>query len=149
MDTNKKMRWYGCPVRYSGGLIGDKWCLLLIRDLLFKGRRYYSDFLDDDETIATNILADRLSRLVSAGIFDKTRDVNNGKKYVYTLTEKGKDILPIMMEMFKWAQKYDENTFVSSEYIEKMDKAPKRYRRAILKDVGLADEQVLRYRRDD
>jgi len=143
------MRWYGCPIRYSGGLIGDKWCLLLIRDLLFKGRRYYSDFLDDDEAIASNILADRLSRLVSAGIVEKTRDVNNGKKFVYTLTAKGKDLLPVMMEMFKWAHKHDENTFVSKDYIEDMHKAPKQYSRKILKDIKQADEAVLRYRGDD
>jgi len=148
MDSSKNMRWFGCPVRYSGGLLGDKWSLLLIRDLMFKGRRNYSDFLDDDESIASNVLADRLGKLVEAGIFTKSRDPKNGKKYVYTLTEKGRDILPILMEMFRWAQKHDDKTFVSQQYIDNMDKSPKRFMKSVLKEVQLADDEALRKKTD-
>ena len=144
MKKSNNMDWQGCPVRYSAGLIGDKWCLLLIRDLMFKGRRHFGDFLDDDETIATNILTDRLRWLVSSGIVDKSRDVNDGKRFVYTLTQKGRDLLPVMIEMFKWAQKYDENTFVSQKYIDELSRAPKRYQNKILKGIEEADEKARR-----
>ena len=62
---------HGCPIRYSLGLFGDKWSLLIIRDLMFKGRHYYGEFLNAGEGISTNILADRLARLEVAGIIAK------------------------------------------------------------------------------
>ncbi len=144
MKKSNSLDWQGCPVRYSAGLIGDKWSLLLIRDLMFKDRRHFGDFLDDDETIATNILTDRLNRLVSSGIVDKSRDVNDGKRFVYKLTHKGRDLLPVMVEMFKWAQKYDEHTFVSQEFIDELSRAPKRYKNKVLKGIEEADEKALR-----
>jgi len=138
--------WDGCPFRYAAGLIGDKWSLILIRDLFFKGKRHYSEFLNDEENIASNILADRLNKMVASGIVAKSRDVNDGKKVVYVLTDKGTDLLPTLMEMLKWAKKYDENTFVSEEYVENINKSPKRYKNRVLKDVKARDEIVLQKR---
>jgi len=147
MKNSKKMEWEGCPIRDSAALIGDKWGLLLIRDLMFKGRRHFGNFLEDDgESISTNILTDRLNRLLDIGIVDKTRDVNDGKKFVYTLTQKGRDLLPLMVEMLKWAQKYDDNTFLSQEFVDGLNKSPKQYQRQVLKELKAVDEEALKLR---
>lgn len=148
MKSNQSMVWQGCPIRYTAGIVGDKWNLLLIRDLLFKGRRHFGDFLDADECISSNILSNRLARLVESGIVAKTQDVNHGKKYVYVLTDKGIDLLPMMIEMLKWAQRYDEETFVSQSYIAKLSSAPKQFQKDIVKSMKAIDSEVLAKKSD-
>lgn len=143
MKQRASSAWNGCPVRYAAGLFGDKWTLILLRDLLFKGRRYFGDFTDEDESIATNMLADRLKHLVDSGFVEKTQDVNNGKKFVYVLTQKGLDLLPVMIEIFKWSQTHDEATYLSAEFIEKIERSPAKYKRQILKEIKERDLEVL------
>ena len=84
MGTDKTP-WYGCPIRYGLGLWGDKWSLLIIRDMIFKGKRYYSEFTEPEESVATNILADRLKKLEAGGIIKKARDPNKKSKILYSL----------------------------------------------------------------
>ena len=91
--------WHGCPIRFGLGIFGDKWTLLLVRDLMFKGKRHYGEFTDPEENISTNILADRLARLVENGIVDKRRDDEHRARFVYSLTEKGIDLAPMMLAM--------------------------------------------------
>ena len=88
-----------CPINFVLETFGDKWTLLLIRDLMFKGKRYYGEFLQSDEKISTNILADRLQRLEMSGVIEKEIDEKNRSKLVYRLTEKGKDLVPVMLEI--------------------------------------------------
>ncbi len=122
----------GCPIRFGLGILGDKWSLLIIRDLMFKGRRYYGEFLSAGEGISTNILADRLARLEDADIIHKTPDPAHGKKIVYCLTEKGLDLMPIMFSIMDWAEKYDDQTEVPREFIKELRNQPKSLRRKIL-----------------
>lgn len=103
---------HGCPIRYGLSIFGDRWSLLVIRDLMFKGRRYYGEFLSAGERISTNVLADRLQKLETSGVIEKNADPDHGKKYVYSLTQKGKDLIPIMLAIMDWAEQYDELTEV-------------------------------------
>jgi DNA-binding HxlR family transcriptional regulator len=91
---------------------GDRWTLLILRDLLLKGRSTYSEFLNADERIATNILADRLQRLQSDGL------VVHGEDGRYRPTSKALDLLPMLVEMILWSASYDEETGTPPEFIE-------------------------------
>ncbi len=123
---------HGCPIRYGIGLFGDKWSLLIIRDLMFKGRRHYGEFLSAGEGISTNILAERLERLETSGIVTKSPDPTHGKKFVYCLTEKGLDLMPVMFAIMDWSEKYDDQTEVPKKFINELRNRPKSLRREIL-----------------
>jgi len=88
--------------------LGDKWTLLIIRDLMFKGKRTYGEFLQSEEKIATNILADRLLILEKNGIVDKRAFPGNKVKNLYQLTPKGIDLMPILFEIILWGDEYFE-----------------------------------------
>lgn len=89
----------------------------MIRDLLFKGKRYYSDFLASDEKISTNILADRLQKLEIKGVITKSADPENASKYIYSLTEKGQALLPAMIEVTAWSAQYDSLTNTPEDFL--------------------------------
>ena len=99
-----------CPIGGSLDIFGDRWSLLIIRDAFWKGYRHYHEFESSPEQISTNILASRLQLLVQHGIFDKQKDPENKRIYHYTLTPKGQEIAPIMIEMVKWGAKHCEGT---------------------------------------
>jgi len=104
MDTTKKRS--ECPISCSLDVWGDKWSLLIIRDLMFKKECTYGDFLKSDEKIATNILASRLQTLEENGVIDKLNHPDSKAKVLYRLTQKGIDLLPLMIEINLWAEKY-------------------------------------------
>ncbi len=124
MARSKREDWNGCPIRFGMGHFGDPWTLLIIRDLMFQGKRHYSDFLGSGEGIASNILADRLKRLHGAGIVDKTRDPDNRSKFIYTLTAKGLDLMPIMLAIIDWSATYDDATEAPPEFIAQLREDP-------------------------
>lgn len=99
-----------CPLSSSLDIFGDKWSLLIIRDVMMKGKVSYGEFLTSDEKIATNILANRLSTLEAEKILIKEVSPANKSKYEYSLTQKGADLLPILVEIADWGTKYNENT---------------------------------------
>src|ERR1700686_3127526 len=92
----------GCPLNASVEILGDRWSLLIIRDMMLRGFRSYKEFLESYEGIATNILADRLRKLEAYGIIATQRDPSDGRKVIYALTEKGIDLAPAMSEMVLW-----------------------------------------------
>jgi DNA-binding HxlR family transcriptional regulator len=100
-------------------LFGDRWTLLILRDMIFGGKRYYSDFLEAGEGISTNVLAERLNRLEEAALISKRRDPEDGKRSVYALTEKGLDTLPILLEMVAWGASYDPATGAPAEFTDR------------------------------
>lgn len=106
METNKKRS--DCPLSCSLDVFGDKWSLLIIRDLMFSNKCTYNDFLKSGEGIATNILASRLKGLDENGIIEKTVHPDSKAKILYKLTQKGIDLLPIIMEVYIWSDKYLE-----------------------------------------
>jgi len=120
MVTKTSDEWSVCPIRYGAVIFGDAWSLLILRDLMFKGARYYADFLKAGEGIATNILASRLARLEDEGILTKTRDPENRTRYAYGLTEKGKALVPIMLEIMDWSEAWDPQTEVPTEFAREL-----------------------------
>ena len=109
-----------CPIRFVMGVFGDRWSLLIVRDMMFRGSTRFQDFLDADEGISTNILSDRLSRLEAQQIISRRRDPANGRQVLYALTDKGRDLLPVMLAVIDWAEKYDPDTHVSPEFAERV-----------------------------
>lgn len=96
----------GCPVSLGLDVFGDRWTLLIIRDLMFTGKRHFREMLGSDEHISSNILADRLKTLLDEGIITKSEDPGHKQKAIYSLTEKGIDLLPILMHISRWSLKY-------------------------------------------
>ena len=99
-----------CPISTGLELLGDRWTLLVIRDLMFAGKRHFREFLQSDEGISSNVLADRLGALLDNGLVTKSDDPTHAQKAVYSLTEKGLDLLPVIVAMSAWSQKYDPST---------------------------------------
>lgn len=97
----------GCPINLTLEVVGDKWSLLVIRDMIFGNRRYFRELLTkSEEGIASNILADRLRMLVAEGIISKADDPGHKQKSIYSLTEKGIELLPVLAQMSVWGRKY-------------------------------------------
>ncbi len=111
-----------CPISYALDFFGDKWTLLIIRDFVFDGKRFYSDFLNSKEGIATNILSDRLKKLEINGIIESRVYEKLKTKKEYSLTEKGKRLVPVLVEMILWSAEYDESLAVPKEFVEKARK---------------------------
>jgi DNA-binding HxlR family transcriptional regulator len=107
MGKRKKRLRSHCPVNYGLEAFGDRWALLILRDIVFRGKRTYGEFLKSEEGFATNILASRLDHLIEAGILRREGDETDGRKGIYSLTEKGLDLIPLLFEMVLWSAKYD------------------------------------------
>lgn len=112
----------GCPIAYSLDLFGDRWTLLILRDMALRERRYFRDFLEAGEGIATNVLAERLTRLEGAGLIAKRRDPEDRKRNIYTLTKKGLDTLPVLLEMISWGATYDPESAIPSQFAARLRK---------------------------
>lgn len=97
-----------CPISTALDIFGDKWSLLILRDLIFNNKSTYSEFLDTDEKIATNILADRLATLESGGILSRLDHPESKVKVLYKLTEKGIDLIPVLVEIIVWSERYHD-----------------------------------------
>jgi DNA-binding HxlR family transcriptional regulator len=113
----RRHRKSDCPVHFALEVFGDPWTLLIIRDLMFKDRRAYSEFLRAEEGIATNVLADRLTRLEQDGIVVKDEAPGGGG---YRLTPKGIDLLPIMMEIIGWSARHDPRTAADPGFVRRL-----------------------------
>ena len=109
-----------CPIAYALDLFGDKWSLLVLRDVLFMGKRRYNEFLASEEGISTNILAERLERLEAEGLVTKSRDGNNRRQSVYTPTRKGLDLLPVLLELIRWSAKHDPKTAAPPTFLRRL-----------------------------
>ena len=92
-----------CPVNFAVETLGDKWSLVILRDMIFWGKKTYGEFLKSDEKIATNILAGRLEYLEKEGLIRKTRDERDKRKEIYSVTEKGVALVPMFIEMIAWS----------------------------------------------
>jgi DNA-binding HxlR family transcriptional regulator len=98
----------GCPLNASVEMLGDRWSLLILRDMMLRGYSTFSEFLHSDEKIATNILSDRLRRLECYGIISSQQDPADRRKMIYALTAKGIDLAPVLAEMVLWAARHEE-----------------------------------------
>jgi DNA-binding HxlR family transcriptional regulator len=107
-EKGKGQRRSKCPLSASLEMLGDRWSLLIIRDMMLRGSRSYKQFLGCDERIATNTLADRLRKLVDYGIIISKPDPSDRRKLIYSLTAKGIDLAPVLTEMVLWAASHEE-----------------------------------------
>jgi DNA-binding HxlR family transcriptional regulator len=95
-----------CPINLSLELFGDSWTLLVLRDIMFGGKRHFRELLQSDERISSNILADRLNRLVENGLLTKSDDPTHKQKTIYSLTEKAITLLPIIVQIGAWGSRW-------------------------------------------
>ena len=116
----RRNRRSDCPVHFALEVFGDAWTLLIIRDLMFKGRTSYTDLLRAEEGIATNVLADRLVRLDEDGVIEKIAGSGRGSASHYRLTSKGVDLLPIMLDIIGWSAKYDPKTAADRRFVRRL-----------------------------
>lgn len=101
-----------CAVNYGVEIFGDRWSLLIIRDIVFNGKKTYGEFLKSEEGIATNVLASRLAFLEEQGILSKSPNLEDRRKDFYTLTEKGLDLIPVVVSVAMWSAKYDRKSYM-------------------------------------
>jgi DNA-binding HxlR family transcriptional regulator len=111
----------GCPVSISLEVFGDRWSLLIVRDLMVRGFQTFREFLESGEGIATNILADRLQKLEAAGIVSTEAEETDRRRVNYRLTKKGIDLAPVLLELLIWGARHQE-TGVSCAFIAKTEK---------------------------
>lgn len=117
MDKKSVVRSH-CPINFALEAFGDAWSLLIIRDIIFWGKKTYGEFLDSKEGIASNILAGRLTHLVNTGLLTKEQDKFDKRKIIYRLTDKGLDLIPMVLEMAGWATRNDADTTSPREFVE-------------------------------
>jgi DNA-binding HxlR family transcriptional regulator len=109
-----------CPINFALETFGDPWSLLIIRDLVYFGKKTYGEFLESEEGMATNILASRLARLEHQGILVKQLHDADKRKEEYVLTEKGLDLIPVLVELANWSAKYDPQTAAPTAWMALM-----------------------------
>ncbi|PJZ25231.1 HxlR family transcriptional regulator [Leptospira hartskeerlii] len=133
---NKNNRSH-CPIVFALDIFGDKWSLLVLRDLIFKDKRFFKEFLESEERIATNILSDRLEQLEFAGLISKRSDETNRKRYIYSPTRKSLDLIPVILEIIKWSAKYDPKTETPADFLEQAALPGKKFEKQIRKKFQL------------
>lgn len=116
-----------CPIVFALDLIGDKWSLIILRDIILFDKKFYKDFVDSQEGISTNILADRLAKLEAARIISKKRDTEDKKRFIYRPTEKGLALIPMMLEMVLWSGQYDKKTAAPADVLKRIKKDPVKF----------------------
>ena len=116
----KQQRRSDCPISFALEVFGDTWSLLIVRDIVYFGKKTYGEFLDSDEKIATNILANRLELLEQKGILIKRPHETDKRKEMYMLSEKGLDLIPVLVEMANWSAEYDAQTGAPPDWIALM-----------------------------
>lgn len=122
MKAETKKRETGCPIAFGLDTFGDRWSLLIIREIMLRGKRTYSEFLEADEGIASNILVARLKHLEAEGIVEKSRDPENRPAFIYELTKKGRDLAPILLEIIIWSGMHDNRSFALRTVLNKIKK---------------------------
>jgi DNA-binding HxlR family transcriptional regulator len=120
MSSKTKKHASGCPVAFGLDAFGDRWTLLIIREIMLGGKRTYSEFLQAEEGIATNILIDRLKQLECGGIVEKKRDPENRRSFIYNLTQKGRDLAPVLLEIIIWSGTYDDRPDAVRDVFERI-----------------------------
>lgn len=125
--------------------MGDRWSLLIVRDLVFRGFREFGQFLAAGEGISTNILTERLERLRAAGLVVRSDHPEDGKKYLYHLTEKGIDLIPVLVQLTLWGAKYIPDHAAPAEILRGMRANPERLTEGLRADL-LDELRALRKR---
>lgn len=131
----KKASRSPCVISNSLEVFGDRWTLLVVRDLMFFGKHEYREFLESPEAIATNILADRLKRLVAEGIVAERLHPANKTRKQYYLTKKGKALLPVLIEMILWGERFLPGNDTMKPLFKRVKGDRERFRLEVLADL--------------
>ena len=99
-----------CPISTGLEIVGDRWTLLVIRDMMFAGKRHFREFLQSEDGVSSNVLADRLAMLVERGLVTRADDPSHAQKAIYSLTERGVSLLPVIASLSKWTQTHFPET---------------------------------------
>ena len=126
-----------CPISSALDLFGDKWSLLVMRDLLFRNKAHYREFLASEEGIATNILADRLARLEAAGLIERTGGEPRSGKQAYLATAMGQDLIALLLQMMLWSVKHNPRTTAPAALITELEADLAAAARAIRHEGGI------------
>ncbi len=129
-----------CPINLALEVFGDRWSLLIVRDLMFAGKRHFREFLQSEEGISSNILTERLHTLVAQGVLSKADDPTHKQKAIYSLTPMGIDLLPVVTQIGIWGRKHQPVTRESgapSAALEKGGPALQRKMQAALRKEHL------------
>ena len=124
-----------CPIATTLDIIGDRWTLLIIRDMMFLDKREFGELVINNEIIATNILTDRLQRLQNAGIIIKTSNPYNGTKYIYTLTERGIQFLPTMIEVILWGMKNIPGADMPKRFLQAIESDREAFEKSVIANL--------------
>lgn len=111
-----------CPIDYALEIFGDRWTLLVVRDLLFRGKCHYSEMIDSEEGIASNILASRLKKLEAHGLISRETDPVNRRQVIYRLTDKGLALAPVLIEIVRWSGAHDPETAAPKAFLRRAAK---------------------------
>jgi len=134
-QTRNEMR-SGCPVNLTLEMLGDRWSLIVIRDIMFGNRRHYGDLLRlSDERIASNILADRLARLVQSGLLSRTDDPTHKQKAIYGLTEASIQLVPLLAHMGAWGCRFTPASRQLSIRAQILEQGGERMWRALMAEL--------------
>ena len=109
-----------CPIACALDLIGDRWTLIVLRDLIFVRKRHFQELLEGHEGIATNILASRLKMLEAAGLITRRSDRAEARRVIYAPTEKALDLLPVLIELTSWSMKYNARTDAPAHIVRRL-----------------------------
>lgn len=116
MTCSTAARRSGCPISFALDLFGDRWTLLVLRDVLLIGKRSFRDMLASEEGIATNILTDRLKRLEARGLIHRRRDPKDARRLIYVPTQFAVTLVPVLLELIVWGAENDPQTKVSADF---------------------------------
>lgn len=111
-----------CPISFALEIFGDRWTLLVLRDLLLKSHSRYRELLACEEGIATNVLADRLKRLEQKGLIRKEQDTQDARQYVYKPTRLAVSVVPMLIEMTVWGARNNKDTTADRDLLRRFDK---------------------------
>jgi DNA-binding HxlR family transcriptional regulator len=111
-----------CPIDYALEVFGDRWSLLVLRDVLLAGKRHYRDLVACKEGIATNVLASRLKKLEAAKLLERRTDAKDKRTVFYVATPKALDLIPVLLEISRWSVKYDAHTAAPPGLVERFDR---------------------------
>jgi len=120
MTKSLPSRRSNCPIARALDFVGDKWTLVVLRDIIMARRRYFQELLAGKEGIASNILASRLKLLEAVGMITRRRDPAQARRVIYEPTGKALDLLPVMIELILWGMKYDPSAAVPAHFVHRL-----------------------------
>ena len=121
-----------CPVVFSLDIFGDKWSLVILRDILLRGKSHFREFLASEEKIASNILSSRLETLVNEGLLIKEDDSTNKSAAIYKPTKKALELLPMLFELMRWGITYNPNADTTGPVMKELMNNPKKLHKRIV-----------------